>query len=369
MRTIIFIIEKEFTQLFRNKVMVRIIFIMPIIQLFILAYAATFEINSIRLKIVDLDRSITSSEIISHFKGSPFYNNEEYLESYQLAEREIIMGQADQVIIFPADFEKDLQTEHIANVQVVTNAIDGSAASLMNAYSLAIIRDFNENILINSTGLDINEPIDIQYSYWYNPEMNYLNFMVPGILVLLVTLIGMLLSGMNLVREKEIGTIEQINVTPIRKYQFITGKLLPFWVVALFELAFGLTIAKLVFDIPIVGSIGLIFFCASIYLLVVQGMGLLISTMTNTQQQAMFLAWFIMVIFIMMSGLFTPIESMPEWAQVLTWFNPIAYFIEMMRMMMLKGSQIQDIMQSLILLSIMGVLVLSAAVWRYRKIS
>jgi ABC-2 type transport system permease protein len=190
---------------------------------------------------------------------------------------------------------------------------------------------------------------------------------VPGVLVLLVTIIGFILSGLNIVREKEIGTIEQINVTPIRKYQFIIGKLTPFWIIALFELAFGLTVGKLLFDIPIVGSLGLVFLVASVYLLVILGMGLFASTLANTQQQAMLISFFFMMIFILMSGLFTSIDSMPDWAQAIDRFNPVAYFIRMIRMILLKGSGFSEISSDLGALAVLAAGMLSLAVWRYRK--
>jgi ABC-2 type transport system permease protein len=193
--------------------------------------------------------------------------------------------------------------------------------------------------------------------------------MVPGILCLLVTIIAFLLSGMNIVREKEIGTIEQINVTPIRKVQFIAGKLLPFWIIALFELAFGLTIGKLLFSIPIIGSLWLIFLSAAVYIFVILGFGLLISTMTNTQQQSMLVSFFFMMIFILMSGLFTSIESMPVWAQNLDRINPIAYFMRIMRMVMLKGSNFHDIRDSFYPLVFYAFAIISFAVWRYRKVT
>jgi ABC-2 type transport system permease protein len=156
-------------------------------------------------------------------------------------------------------------------------------------------------------------------------------------------------------------------VTPIKKYQFIIGKLLPYWIVALAELSFGLVLAKLVFNIPILGSIGLIFLVAAVYLLVVLGLALFVSTKTNTQQQAMFLSWFLMVVFILMSGLFTPIDSMPDWAKVINWFNPIAYFVEVIRMIMLKGSGFMDVLKNLLLLGLYSVIILTVAVWQYRK--
>lgn len=367
MRTLFFIIRKEFIQLFRNKIMVRIIFVLPLVQLIVLSYTATFEIKVIRLHIVDFDRSRTARDLTGHFSGSPFYKIVDYSGSNKLAEQDILSGRAQQIITIPAGFEKDLNTTGQAKVQLATDAIDGAAAALMNAYTLSIIQDFNMNLLVESSGLPVEEPIRITWSFWFNPELNYKNYMVPGILVLLVTIISMFLAGMNMVKEKEIGTIEQINVTPIKKYQFIIGKLLPYWIVALFELSFGLILAKFVFNIPILGSVGLIFLVASVYLLVTLGLALLISTKANTQQQAMFLSWFFLVVFILMSGLFTPVESMPQWAKIINWFNPIAYFVEVIRMIMLKGSGFMDIVRNLAFLGGYAVLALSVAVWQYRK--
>jgi len=172
---------------------------------------------------------------------------------------------------------------------------------------------------------------------------------------------------MNIVREREIGTIEQLNVTPMKRYQFMTGKLLPFWFIALFELALGLLIARYGFGIPFVGSVWLLFAIAGIYMLVVEGIGLFISTITNTQQQAMFIAWFLMVVFILMGGLFTPIESMPGWAQELTLVNPIAHFIKIMRMVLLKGAGWAEVQHLVGYLSLMAIIVLPAAIFRYRK--
>ncbi|HPE84112.1 MAG TPA: ABC transporter permease, partial [Aequorivita sp.] len=204
-------------------------------------------------------------------------------------------------------------------------------------------------------------------SFWYNTTLDYKTFMVPGILVLLVTMITLFLSGMNIVREKEIGTLEQINVTPIRKSQFIIGKLFPFWVIGMGLLTIGLILAKAIFNIPMEGSIALLYAYTSIYILVILGMGLLISNFTDTQQQAMFIAWFFIVIFILMSGLFTPIESMPKWAQLITEFNPIKYFVEIVRMVMLKGAGFMDILPQLWKTMLYAAIMNGLAVWSYRK--
>jgi ABC-2 type transport system permease protein len=369
MRTIIFILQKEFLQIFRNRMMLPIIFVMPVIQLLILANAATYEMKTIRTHIVDMDQSPSSRELVSKFKGSSFYRIVGYSYSYETAEQDIEKGAADLIIQIPSDFEKDLVNEKKAGVSLVVNAINGSAASLVNAYTLAIVRDFNLNLVTEMIHRKVKQPIGIEFSYWFNPELNYQTYMVPGILVLLVTLIAFFLSGMNVVREKGIGTIEQINVTPIQKYQFIAGKLVPFWIIAMFELAFGLVVAKIFFNIPIVGSVGLVFGVAAIFLVAVLALGLIISTVSDTMQQSMFLTWFFMVVFILMSGLFTAVESMPEWARAINIINPIAYFIEIIRMIMLKGSGLKNIMHQLVALIIYSFAALSIAVWRYKKVA
>lgn len=370
MRTLKFIIEKEFKQIFRNKMMLLIIFAMPVIQLIILAYAATFEIKNVDLGVLDMDKSHNSRELINKFQGSPFFHLVSYQES--LDELNLLMkrGEVEQILYIPAGFEKDIDLGKPTKIQIINDAVNSSAASLMSYYSQSIIFDYNRNILINTLGdKSVGPGINTDYQYWFNQELDYKKYMVPGILVLLVTLIGSFLSGMNIVKEKEIGTIEQLNVTPIKKIHFIIGKLLPFWIIAMIDLIIGLLLARFVFGINIVGSIWLVFGVTSIYLLAVLGVGLFISTITDTQQQAMFLAWFFLVIFIMLSGLFTPIESMPDWAQKINIINPISYFIRFMRQVILKGSGFMDVINDIISISIYSVAVLSLAVFRYRKVS
>ncbi|MBS4056129.1 MAG: ABC transporter permease [Bacteroidetes bacterium] len=370
MRTIRFILQKEFIQIFRDKSMIPIIFVIPVVQLLILSFTATFEIKNTRLIIWDQSRTIDSRSLISKFDRSPFFSLEAYVETYEQGIEWLKKGKADQLLILDPSFATDLQMGEKGKVMLVTDAINGSAASLMNAYAMSILTDYNKQLLVAKYPLaKTAEPVELRSSHWYNPELDYKTYMVPGILVLLVTIIGMFLSGMNIVKEKELGTIEQINVTPIKKYQFMIGKLLPFWIIALFELAIGLVVARLVFGIPILGSVPLLFGVASVYLLVILGFGLLISTLTDTMQQAMFISWFFMVIFILLSGLFTPVESMPQWAQQLNLINPIAYFIRINRMIMLKGSAFGDFANTFYALVLYATSILTLAVWRYRKVS
>jgi ABC-2 type transport system permease protein len=371
MRTILFILQKEFIQVFRNKSMLPIIFVIPIVQLIILVNAATMEIKNVKVSIVDKDLSETSRKMISKFTGSPFYIVNGYSFNYKEAETEMEKGNVDVIIQIPSGFEKRLVRENGAKVQIMVNAINGVVAGISSAYIQNILAGYNAEVITQIAGknmaLNVPYSINITNSFWFNPELNYKNYMVPAVLVILVTLIGMFLSGLNLVREKELGTIEQINVTPIKKYQFIIGKLIPFLILALVELAFGLSVGKFLFGIPIVGSLWLLFFVAGIYLSVVLGIGLFVSTLTDTQQQAMFVSFFIMLVCIMMSGIFTATESMPEWAQKLDLINPIYYFMRIVRMILLKGSGLKDIYKDILSLFVFAYIIIQMAVWRYKK--
>ncbi|PLX13184.1 MAG: ABC transporter permease [Marinilabiliales bacterium] len=372
MKKIIYILQKEFTQIFRNKTMLPMIFGVPIFQLVLLVHAATLEMKSIDMYVVDKDLSSMSHKLINKFKGSPFYNINGISFSIEDGLEAVEKNKTDMIIQIPYGFEHDLIRENRTEVQLLVDGINGTAASLINAYSYSVISDFNRNIIVDLTQMpaiaDL-EPIHVEKSFWYNPELNYKIYMLPGILVILVTLISMFLTAMNIVREKEIGTIEQLNVTPIRKYEFIIGKLVPFMIIALFELAFGLAIGKIFFHIPIVGSLALLFGFTIVYLLVVLGIGLFISTISSTQQQVMFIAFFFMLVFILMSGIFTPTESMPIWAQRVNIINPFYYFMRVIRMILLKGSGFWDISYEFFSLLIYGVIILSLAVWKYRKVA
>lgn len=374
MKTILFIIQKEFKQIFRNKGMLPIIFVLPMVQLLILSNAASFEIKNIQFSYVDNDRSEASRELVSKFQASKYFNVVESFASKKEADAQMQTGKVDVILEIPNHFERDLIRENATNLSVSINAIDGAAAGVESVYISQIINGFNQKIqmqLYQYNEASYVQPVNIVTipSFWYNNTLNYKTFMVPGILVLLVTMLTLFLSSMNIVREKEMGTLEQINVTPIRKYQFIIGKLFPFWVLGLVILTVGLIIAKVIFNVPILGNIGLIYFFTSVYLLVILGIGLIVSNYSDTQQQAMFVAWFFTVIFILMSGLFTPIESMPQWAQNLTLLNPIRYFVEIIRMVMLKGATFSDISKPFFMVVFYALALNGIAVWSYKKVN
>ena len=371
MKIIGYIIQKEFKQIFRNKAMLPIIFVIPFIQLIILSNAATFEIKNIKFSYIDYDKTSFSRALIDKFNTSTYFNVITEYPSEKIANSAMLRGEIDVILEIPQYFERDLLKDKKTNLLVIINAIDGAAAGVENVYINQIVQGFNKNVqtdlMQGSDKKNIPKNIISIPSFWYNKTLNYKTFMVPGILVILVTMITLFLSGMNIVREKEIGTLEQMNVTPIKKHQFIIGKLFPFWILGMLLLTVGLIIARLLFNVPMVGSLALMYLYTAIYILVILGMGLFISNYTDTQQQAMFIAWFFVVIFILMSGLFTPIESMPEWAQFLTEFNPIKYYVEIMRMVMLKGSSFMDILPQFGKTVLYAIIMNGLAVWSYKK--
>jgi ABC-2 type transport system permease protein len=370
MRTIRFLLQKEFLQIFRNKGMLPIIFLMPIIQLVVLSFAATFELKEVDVHLVDFDQSSTSRALVTKMQASGYFKIESYSQDVDDGIRKMRSNDIQMALVIPQHFGREVTSGVSTSVQLNIDAVDGATAGLIQGYGRSIIQDFRTEVQpqIKQIGQQNRQAgINIIPASWYNPNLDYIKYMVPGILVVLVSMIGMFLSGMNIVREREIGTIEQLNVTPIKRYQFIAGKLLPFWIIGLFELVLGLLIARFGFNIPFVGSVLLLLGIAGIYLLVVEGIGLFISTVTSTQQQAMFIAWFLMVVFILMGGLFTPIESMPVWAQEVTLFNPVAHFIKIMRMVLLKGAGWADVQHLVGVLTLMGVVILPAAILRYRK--
>ena len=370
MRTLRFLLQKEFRQIFRDPSIIRIIFMMPSIQLLILPWAADYEVKNIQLSVVDHDHSQYAQQLVNKITSSGYFKLQTYSGSYTTAMENIEHDESDLVLEIPADFEKKLVKENESTLFMAINAINGVKANLGGAYLRSIVQDFNQEVRLKWIQLPRFSPelqIQVTSSNWFNPSMNYKYFMVPGILVVLVTMVGSFLASLNIVREKEIGTIEQINVTPVKKYHFILGKLIPFWVLGLLILTIGLTIARVAYGIIPVGNIGVIYVFAAVYLLAVLGLGLLLSTYTSNQQQAMLLSFFLMMVFILLSGLYTSIDSMPDWAQAITKINPVTYFIEVMRMVVLKGSGLKDISTHLFTVLGFAVVLNTWAVVNYKK--
>ena len=370
MKQLSFLLEKEFRQVFRNPAILRLVLIMPVIQLLIFPFAANYEVKNVLLSVVDHDHSSYSQKFISKITSSGYFILTDYSPSYNKAMDAIEADRADLIIEIPRGFEKDLVMQNKASLLLAVNAVNGVKASLGGSYAASIIRDFNQQVRLNwmtFPAFKAMPSIEITSSNWYNPTLNYKEFMVPGILVTLLTMIATFLASLNIVNEKEMGTIEQINVSPISKTIFILGKLIPFWVMGLVTLTIGLLVSRLFYNIVPVGNIGLIYLFAMVFLFALLGIGLLISTYAETQTQATFIGFFVMMVFMLLGGLYTSIDVMPEWAKWITKVNPVAYFIEVMRMIVLKGSGFSDIKYQL--LSVVGLAVVfnSWAILNYHK--
>jgi ABC-2 type transport system permease protein len=370
MRTLKILLEKEFRQIFRNPAILRMIFMMPAVQLLIMPLAADYEVKRVNIVVVDYDHSSYSKNLVNKITATDYFNLVDYTDSYDKALNYVEDDQADLILQIPTAFEKTVVREDEATLFLAINAINGVKANLGGAYLRSVIGDFNREVRLDWVQLPRMNPqpmIQVSSINWFNPLMNYKFFMVPGILVLLVTMVGSFLSALNIVKEKEAGTIEQINVTPIKKYQFILGKLIPFWVLGNVILTIGLTISYLVYGIVPVGSFLTIYVFAWVFLICVMGLGLFVSTISNTQQQAMLVSFFMMMLFILLGGLYTATDSMPTWAQWFVKINPVAYFIEVMRMVVLKGSTLYEIRYHLLAVLGLGVVFNTLAVWNYRK--
>ena len=371
MRRLLYIIQKEFIQILGNKAILPMMTIMPIAQLIVLSFAASNEVKNVNVAILNQDHSQIALQLTNKIIAADRFTLVATPPADRLAGDNLLSGDADVVLSIPPSFERDFFRGEEVTLQLLVNAINGQAATVGAGYLTAVIQLFNEEVRQEASlrPRARMRKIKVQPSNWYNPTLNYQFFMVPGILGELVIVLVILLTAMNTVREREIGTIEQINVTPIKSWQFILGKMIPFLFIGLFLLTIGLTAGKLIFDVPIQGSLLTVFIYSSLNITAVLGLGLFISNLVNTQQQAMLVAFFFVMIFILMSGLFTPVESMPQWAQYLTVPNPVMHFVAVMRKVLLKGSGIEDVLWNFQVTAVLAVVFNGLAVLSYRKVS
>ena len=373
MRTLRFLLRKEYLQIFRDRIMVAQLLLLPAIQLALLANAATFEVKSARLVVVDDDRSATSRGLVDRLRAAGRFRLVESMYSAERADEAMMRREAGVIVHIPREFERDLVRTRTAPVQLVLNAEDGAAAGVTLSYAQRIVAEYAAELGTTQRLSTAAAPVrgqgrlDVRARGWYNPDLDYRFYMVPGILVQLVTMVGTLLTALNIVREKELGTLEQLNVTPVTRAQFIAAKLIPLWSLGLVALTIGMLVARFAFHVPMRGSVLLVFGTASVYLLAALGVGLLVSTMVSTQQQAMFVTFFIVLVYLLMSGLFTPVRSMPTWAQWLAQANPVMHFIEIMRAVMLRGAGLREIAHSLAVLSAIAIAVFTLSVRQYAK--
>lgn len=375
MRRILFLARAEVLHIVRDRTTLMQVLVIPVVQLLVLVNAATFVIRNTPMAVVDHDRTSTSRGLINHFAASGNFDVER-AASESAANDKLLDGKVTMVLVIPREFEASLVRERQAPVQIVLNAEKGSAAGIVQSYAQRILTTYSASLggellpsVRNAKAVPMrgNARLEVRSRGWYNSTLDYRHYMVPGVLVALVTLIGTLLAAQNIAREKELGTLEQLNVTPITRGQFIAAKLIPLWLLGLLDLTIGLVVGKLVFHIPMRGSLLLLFGAAAIYLLVALGVGLLVSTIVETQQQAMFVTFFIMSAYLLLSGLFTPIDSMAPWVKQVSLLNPVRHFVTISRAILVKAAGPEEIARPMIYLVIFAVVILSTAVMRYRK--
>jgi len=381
MRRIRFLAWAEVLHVVRDRATLAQVLIVPVAQLLILSNAATFAIRDIPTYVVDADHSPTSRALIDRFGASGNFQIAGYSASLDRANDALLRGSITMVLAIPHDFERALVRDHTAPVQLSVNAEKGSAAGVVQSYAVQILQAYSVELgttlrptVTNVRSASAEAPpahggsrIEVAVRSRYNDTLNYKHYMVPGILVALVTLIATLVSAQNIAREKELGTLEQLNVTPLTRGQFIAAKLLPFWVLGMVDLGIGLLVGRFVFGVPARGSLMLLFGSASIYLVVALAIGLWISAMVETQQQAMFVTFFIMIIYLLMSGLFTPIDSMAPWVQSVSQLNPVRHFVTIARALLIKGAGLAEIVQPLGMLAGFAVVTLALAIRQYSK--
>ena len=376
MNTLGFLLEKEFRQLLRNRQLLRTLLLAPLIQLILLPLAADYTVKNIGIAVADNDHSTTSRRLIEKIVSSGYFKLKGYTNSYHDALSMVEQDKADLALQIPIHFERDLVREDRKQVYIAINAIEGTKANLGGAYLNSIISDFNDNVRTQwqvggaSTGSPEDAPqVSVASSNWYNIFLNYHLYMVPAILVTLVTAMVAMQSAFNIVQEKESGTIEQINVTPIKKHIFIIGKMVPFMVLGIVLFTMGLLVGWIGYGIVPLGSLWVLYGSLILYLFSMLGLGLLIATYSGTQMQAMSLSFFFINIFNMMSGVFTAVDSMPGWAQTIVAAFPPSHFIKIMRAVVLKGSGFSDILPWLGALLAIGLVLNAWAVLNYRKTS
>ena len=392
MNSFLFLLEKEFRQLLRNRQLLRMLIIAPVIQLILLPLAADYSVKNISIAVVDNDHSTFSRKLIAKITASGHFKLTGYTASYKEALSLVEQEKADLAIQIPVDFERGLVRENAKKLFVAIDAIEGTKANLGGAYLSSIVKDFNDDIKLNWQSAPTQPPssagspksptsqpstfsvddapqISIAPSNWYNPYLNYKLYMVPAILVTLVTAMAAMQSAFNIVQEKESGTIEQINVTPIKKHVFIIGKLIPFLVLGIVVFTMGLLVGWAFYGVVPSGNLLVLYGSLVVYLFAMLGLGLLISTYSSTQMQAMSLSFFFINIFNMMSGVFSSVDSMPAWAQAIVVTFPPSHFIKIMRMVVLKGSGFSDIGYHLAAMAVIGLVLNTWAVLNYRKTS
>lgn len=372
MRGVLHIVRKELIQVFRDPNMLRIIFLMPLFQLFVLGYAINFDVKNVGLLVIDRDGSSASRSLVDRFKESEHFIVKEIADPGSGIERHLRRGEAILALVVPEHFARDLETGKSPEVGILVDGTNSNTAGIALGYCSRIMYRFMSD---RAAQAEARHPairrnvrlIEPETRIWYNPELKSVYFMIPGIVAILLTVITMLLTGLAIVKEREAGTLEQLLVTPLKPWQIIAGKTIPFAMLGLAELALATTIGVLWFKIPVVGNIGLLALLALTFILTTLGLGVFISTMAGTQQQALFITWFFLQMFVLLSGIFYPIENMPRAVQAITLINPLRYFVAINREIFLKGGGLGVLWPELRSLLVIGVCVFTFATLRFHR--
>jgi ABC-2 type transport system permease protein len=366
------IAQKEVFQLLRDKKVIPMILILPIIQVILFGYVAATDVKNIKFGVLDQDKSSISRQIVSKIEKSGFFINQGLFRDYPQLERAIDSGKVRIGLVIPAGFNQKLLSRKQPALQVIIDGTDSNTASIAQNYFLTNINSLGEQIMkerLAKTGVSVQslQPVALKYRVYYNPEQRSVNYMVPAVTALVLLLITTMLTALSIVKEKEAGTIEQIMVTPVKPWEFILGKLLPFPFIGLVDVFLVVAIGALWFAVPIKGSILLLMVCSALFLLTTLGMGLLISTVSSTQQQAMLSTIFFLIPNILLSGFIFPVSNMPKALQWITIIIPARYFIEIIRGIYLKGIGIDRLYPQMLALAVIGVLILAYSVRSFRK--
>lgn len=371
MRKVGRIIRKEFIQLRRDRRMLAILFIAPVLQLILLGYAANLDIRNIPIVFCDLDGSATSRNLISRFPNSGYFTLEAVLSRLADIDDTIIKGRASLAVVLPRGLGRRLAGGESARIQIVVDGAESQSAVIALHYASMIVTTYSRQILLER--LERFSPrasapiVSPEVRVWYNPELRSRNFMIPGVLGLLLMVMTMMLTSLGIVKEKEMGTLEQLIVTPVRPRELILGKLLPFFLIGLIDILLVVSVAVFWFKVPIKGDVFLLFGLSPFFMLTTLGLGLFISTVSKTQQQAMLSAVFFMIPMIILSGFVFPIENMPKLIQFFTYLVPLRYYLVIIRGLFLKAVGLDALWQEALALLVFGLAILGLSVLRFRK--
>ena len=363
---------KEFIQVFRDPRMKGMIFGMPLIQLLIMGYAVNMDVKHIATAVYDLDQSVTSRELVARFANSGYFNIKRCLTRDAEARELMDHGEVQVILHLNPGFERDLLAGKTVPLQVILDGTDSNTAAVVLSYSLKIAVQFSQDLLtrrLMRMGALAKTPgrVQVETRAWFNENLESRNFFVPGVIALLISLVTLMLTSMAIVREKELGTMEQIIVTPIRPHEFILGKTVPFALIGYVDVVLVIVVGVWWFEVPLRGNLGLLFGATTLYLLTTLGVGLLISTVSQTQQQAMMTTFFFFQPAMLLSGFVFPIANMPRVVQWITFLNPLRYFLVIIRGIFLKGVGAEILWPQMLALAVLGSLIMALATRRFRK--